>query len=226
MAIHQPVLFSLLTVITCIGCMDTAFIQTAERYLPGAKKRALKQRPTRILCLWEGAEGQGIDGRPARGFAGQILFFGPSGAEPVPVHGTVRIYEYDDFAPDDPNPKPIQVFVFDDLAWNVHRTESTVGESYNVFLPYVKPHNGLAACALKVEFLPDDGNSIFSPITEITLEPRQRRTRTQSTVTRNVLRKGQTPQPAAASQPVASDAAGTDDRNLETLTIRLPSNSR
>ena len=210
--------------VTGAGCADTAFIQSAGQLLPGTDERTRRQSAVRVLCLWEAAQGQGLDGRPARGFAGQILFFRSSEAAPIPVHGTVRIYEYDNYHPDDMAPKPIHIFMFDDSAWNAHRTESTVGESYNVFLPYVKQHNDMAVCALKVEFLPDAGRPICSPVTEITLEPRRHRSRTQSALTRNVTNKG--PAPLSEESGSAHNTPLPDDRPLETLTIRLPQNPR
>ncbi len=219
MTIRQFFLLSILIVVTSAGCADTAFIQSAGRLFPGTGERARRQRAVRILCLWEAAEGQGLDGRSARGFAGQILFFGSLDAAPIPVHGTVRIYEYENFHPDDIAAKPIHIFVFDDSGWNAHRAESTVGQSYNVFLPYVKRHNGMAMCALKVEFLSGDGRLISSPITEITLDPRQSRSRKQSALTRNVISKE--PAPLSGQSGSAGNTPHADDKQLESLTIRL-----
>src|SRR3569832_1037164 len=49
-----------------------------------------------ILPLWQPATGTGIDKEPARGFAGQIYFFAGKDRVPAQVHGTVRVYEFDD----------------------------------------------------------------------------------------------------------------------------------
>ena len=149
---HRLHMLSFLLLLATAGCADTAFIQSRGKFLRGAHNKTQARQAARILCLWEAAEGQGLDGQPSRGFAGQILFFGPGDAAPFPVHGTIRIFEYDNFDPNENSPKPIHAFVFDDGGWNAHRSESTMGESYNVFLPYVKHHAGRAKCALKVEF--------------------------------------------------------------------------
>ncbi|MCP4510530.1 MAG: hypothetical protein GY826_29490 [Fuerstiella sp.] len=128
-----------------------------------------EKRIVKILCLWEPAEGQGLDGRPSRGFAGQILMFAHGSPSPISVHGKISIYEYVNFDPDDVDPQPIHKFTFDDGGWNAHRTESTLGESYNVFLPYVVKNNGHATCALRVEYTSEEGRVISSPYTEVTL---------------------------------------------------------
>lgn len=223
MKTHQQVVISVLVAVFGTGCADTSFLKSPGQLLTERREKIRQQPATRILCLWEAAEGQGLDGRPARGFAGQILFFGPREAAPVPVHGTVRIFEYEDFDPDELNPKPIHVFVFDDTGWNAHRSESTVGEAYNVFLPYVKRHNGLATCALKVEFESKNGRTISSPITEITLDPRQGRSGTQSAMARGTIRKETTAGSAKPLQsPAPLSAPGIERNQLDSLTIPLP----
>jgi hypothetical protein len=147
----------------------------------GAEKRIVK-----ILCLWEPAEGQGLNGRPSRGFAGQILLFPHGSPSPIPVHGKIHIYEYVDFDPEDEDPQPIHKFTFDDGGWNAHRTESTLGESYNVFLPYVLKDKGHASCALRVEYVSPEGRVISSPYTEVQLAAKTSN-RPESAIRRDIL---------------------------------------
>ena len=206
----------------CFGCAETLLIKSPGILIPERLKSARKERVMRILCLWEAAEGQGLDQKPTRGFAGQILFFGNSDPSPMCVHGTIRIYEYDQFDPDDADSEPIHMFIFDDAAWNVHRIESTVGESYNVFLPYVQKHNDLAFCGLRVEFIPDGGRPVSSAMTEITLEPRYRRSRRKSAVRRSVAPGKTAPSVDQQQQQSTQNASRDDAGSLGTLTITLP----
>ncbi|MEO2015888.1 MAG: hypothetical protein ABGZ53_16125 [Fuerstiella sp.] len=152
----------------CSSLLHTsaAFIKSPVQFVNTirAEKRIVK-----ILCLWEPAEGQGLDGRPSRGFAGQILMFAHGSPSPIPVHGTTSIYQYVNFDPDEVDPLPIHKFTFDDGGWNAHRTESTLGETYNVFLPYVVKNKGHATCALRVEYTSPEGRVISSPYTAVTL---------------------------------------------------------
>lgn len=184
---------SILTLIAVItasatGCStflhtSTAIIKSPVAFVTsiGVEKRIVK-----ILCLWEPAEGQGLDGKPSRGFAGQILMFAHGSPSPIPVHGTISIYEYVNFHPDEVDPQPIHKFTFDDGGWNAHRTESTLGESYNVFLPYVVKNNGHATCALRVEYTSPEGRVMSSPYTEVTLTAKTSN-RPLSALRRNIL---------------------------------------
>lgn len=221
---HRLHMLSFLLLLAAVGCADTSFIQSPGQFLPGAGKKTQARQAARILCLWEAAEGQGLDGQPSRGFAGQILFFGPGDAAPFPVHGTIRIFEYDNFDPDEDSPKPIHAFVFDDGGWNAHRSESTMGESYNVFLPYVKHHKGRARCALKVEFTAENGRTISSPITEVSLQARQQKSaKTQSAISRNIARQNlESRAPVSDQFTHGVDTPRINNKQLESITIQLP----
>lgn len=220
-------MLSFLLLLTSVGCADTSFIKSPGQFLPGARNKAQTRQAARILCLWEAAEGQGLDGQPSRGFAGQILFFGPGDAAPFPVHGAIRIFEYDNFDPDEDSPKPIHAFVFDDGGWNAHRSESTVGESYNVFLPYVKHHKGPATCALKVEFTAENGRTISSPITEVSLQPRQKSAHTQSAISRDIARQNvESPASVSDQATLEVNTPRINNKQLESMTIQLPASGR
>jgi len=224
---HRLYILSFLLLLASVGCAETAFIKSPGQFLLGTRNKAQARQAARILCLWEAAEGQGLDGQPSRGFAGQILFFGAGDAAAIPVHGEIRIYEYDDFDPDEDSPKPIHLFVFDDGGWNAHRAESMMGESYNVFLPYVKHHKGPATCALKVEFTAENGQTISSPITEISLEPRQRVAKTQSAIIRNIAHRNvESPASVADQSTPAVNTPRIADKQLESMTIHLPGTTR
>jgi len=212
------ILLSLVTLL--VGCNTTSLFHAPARFLYARKQT---DKVSRILCLWEVAEGQGLDGNASRGFAGQILFFGYGDPSPVPVKGTVKIYEYDNYDSADLNPAPVHTFIFDNGGWNAHVTEGTLGYSYNVFIPYTVPNPDKAECGLKVEFIPDEGRSVSSPYTSIQLSGRQAR-RAETAVRRDVVKNGTT-QPVTAS----SDATATvdpDEKKLETLTIDLPKQNR
>jgi len=220
-------MLSFLLLLATAGCADTAFIQSRGKFLRGAHNKTQARQAARILCLWEAAEGQGLDGQPSRGFAGQILFFGPGDAAPFPVHGTIRIFEYDNFDPNENSPKPIHAFVFDDGGWNAHRSESTMGESYNVFLPYVKHHAGRAKCALKVEFTAENGRTISSPITEVSLQARQKSAKAQSAISRNIARQNLESLAVVPDQfTYGVDTPRINNKQLQSMTIQLPGSGR
>jgi len=203
-----------------VGCSSTSLLQTSSSMLnaPAAMLKAARAPDpvSKMLCLWEAAEGQGLDEKPARGFAGQIMFFTHGKASPIKVNGIVRIFEYVDFDADDEDPTPTHVFTFDSGAWNAHRAEGTLGQSYNVFLPYVQKDKGHAVCALRVEIETEDGRKVSSPFTEVTLasktsnRPAKAMQRDIVDRTEKTNSKDQTPKLAEV-------------RKLDSMTIPLPS---
>jgi hypothetical protein len=203
-----------------VGCSSTTLLQTSSSVLnaPAAMLQAARtpDRVSKLLCLWEAAEGQGLDEKPARGFAGQIMFFTHGKASPIKVNAVVRIFEYVNYDSDDENPIPTHMFTFDSGAWNAHRAEGTLGQSYNVFLPYVKKDKGHAVCALRVEIETEDGRKISSPFTEVTLASKTSN-RAAKGIQRDVVRKAQhSSSQVEKAEPVVA-------RKLESMTIQLPS---
>jgi hypothetical protein len=202
------------------GCSSSTLMRASSSMVnaPSSVLEAMRgpRAVSKMLCLWEAAEGQGLDEKPSRGFAGQILFFAHGEASPIKVKGKVRIFEYLDFSPDQQDPTPAHIFVFDAGAWDVHHTESTLGHSYNVFLPYVRKDKGHAVCALRVEIETEDGRKVSSPYTEVTLASRSSSAAT-SGMQRNIVKPAskvsEEPQPTAAEKPPAK---------LDSTTIRMP----
>lgn len=213
MHIRICLLSFLVVVVSGAGCANTSSLLTSPVKL-------ITDRPTdkvgRILCLWEPSEGQGLDEKPARGFAGQILFFEHGNPSPVKVKGIVHIYEYDKFNPDLDDAKPIHQFTFDQGAWNLHCVEGTMGPSYNVFIPYVRKHPGVARCGLRVEFVRADGKVVSSTFTEIALTPKQKKGRADVAIQRDIL-TNRTERPE-----IATGAQAAPERTLDTMTIPLP----
>ena len=221
-------MWTLFAAITAAAPGCSSFLQTSTAIIKspvafvtsiGEEKRIVK-----ILCLWEPAEGQGLDGKPSRGFAGQILMFAHGSPSPIPVHGRVHIYEYVNYHPDEVDPQPIHKFTFDDGGWNAHRTESTLGESYNVFLPYVVKNNGHATCALRVEYVSPDGRVISSPYTEVTLTAKTSN-KPLSALRRDILSDSE-PRSIAGDRESAGRNAVTELEDevpsIDSTTIALP----
>lgn len=209
-------------IIVLPGCSTSSLLKTSGQVLSSPARMIAatrKNRPVaKVLCLWEAAEGQGLDGKPARGFAGQIMFFTHGDPSPVRVNGKVRIFEYTDYDSEAPNPRPEHLFEFDAAAWNAHIAEGTIGETYNVFLPYVKKHKGHAVCALRLEYEDADGRVTSSPFHSVTLASKSS-LKTLSDIHRHVVQQ-QTSEP---SRDVSvTENAKPAAKKLESTTIKLP----
>lgn len=122
-----------------------------------------------VMCLWEAAEGTGLDGMPCRGFRGQVLFFTAGQKSPAKVDGDIRIYVFDSNGPDGDPSKPIHQFDFPGLAWNTFLTQTNFGNAYQIFIPYTKPGTDHVDCQLRVRFIPKAGNTVHSRACMVTL---------------------------------------------------------
>lgn len=141
-------------------------------FLPGAEQipEATAADPVvEALCLWQPAEGRGVDGLPTRGFAGQILFFTRKSASPVKVNGDVRIYLFENRGTASDQSKPIHQFDFLGEVWNRHLQKGTLGPSYHVFVPYVKSHPWQTEGSLRVRLTPKVGAAIYSDLATVML---------------------------------------------------------
>jgi hypothetical protein len=91
----------------------------------------------------------------------------------------------------------------------------------------VKHHKGRAKCALKVEFTAKNGRTISSPITEVSLQARQKSAKTQSAISRNIARQN-VESPASVSDQFTHgvDTPRINNKQLESMTIQLPISGR
>ena len=175
----------------------------------------------RVLTLWEPAHGKDPDGKNARGFAGQILFFGPGGQTGSRVRGKVIISVFDEYdAESEDEPTLLHRFEFDEDAWESHRGEGTLGHSYSVFIPYTKNHRNQVNCALKVELVMENGRRVSSMETEVLL-PGKNTVQAAATRTRGFIRERR-----IGGNTTVTPAAATEQTNeadsLDTISIPLP----
>ena len=214
-------------VTTAVGCGSAGVIFREPSKLirdPGLAigRPRTEKHVAKVVALWEASLGTGIDGKPARGFAGQILFFGPKSETGSRVRGTVVVYEYDDYDPElDDDLVPLHSFTFEPDAWDVHRTEGTLGHSYSCFIPYVNKHKDQVNCGLKVEFTAENGHKVTSEITEVLL-PSRSSARRAAALTRGFVRHEQ-----LGAKPVRKGQTDTKTQDgiagtLDSLTIPLP----
>lgn len=171
--LHSLVRFVALAGIACglVGAPGCTTLQLLDWKKGGRGHTADEKDPVRqIICVWEPSEGMDPNGLPARGFGGQILFFTSSSPTPAKVKGDVRIYVYDNHGTPEEQAKPMHQFDFIGDAWSQHfLVHPSLGPSYQVFIPYMRPGNMLAHCALRVRFTPEGGRPIFSDLVYVTL---------------------------------------------------------
>ena len=163
---HQSIakLGLILCLIVMCGCQSVPFFSKFH-YLEADSRHPLME----VLCVWEPAEGRGIDNAPARGFGGQILCFASGYKEPVKVHGDVRIYVFDDQGVNGDTSLPIHQFDFTADAWNTFLKPSSLGPSYQIFIPYTRKGLDATNCTLRVRLTPEGGLPVYSRMATVAL---------------------------------------------------------
>jgi hypothetical protein len=146
------------------GCQSVPFFSKFH-YLEADSRHPLME----VLCVWEPAEGRGVDNAPARGFGGQILCFASGYKEPVKVRGDVRIYVFDDKGVNGDSSLPIHQFDFTADAWNTFLKPSSLGASYQIFIPYTRKGLDAANCTLRVRLTPEGGLPVYSRMATVAL---------------------------------------------------------
>lgn len=136
-----------------------------------------------VVCLWEAAEGVGLDGLPTRGFAGQVLFFVKGHAEPVKVNGDVRIYVFDDQGTTEEQSRPLHEFNFPADAWNTYLAQTNLGKAYQIFIPYTRKGGMRANCAIRVRITPPDRKPVYSKLANVAVPGRMDPVKATATAT-------------------------------------------
>lgn len=177
MFVHSDICMRLLAVILlthslsgCATLLTTGWPQQAEKVEFSSSKRPIGQ----IVCLWNPAEGRDPEGKPCRGFAGQVMFMEARSAVPLAVRGEIRVYVFDNIGTTEEQMKPVHQFDFDADVWNMHRQSNTLGPAYNVFIPYMRKGNHAAVCSVRLRYIPEGGNApLFSDMISVRMEGSQ-----------------------------------------------------
>ena len=148
------------------GCAtDSLFSWKTDRF----PKTDAKNPVSKILTMWQPAEGPGVDGLTTRGFMGQVYFLDSKSQVPAQVTGAVRVYLFDDQGPKEEQAKPIHQFDFPEDSWKIRLQKTKMGPAYVVFVPYTRPGLHRAKCSLRMRFTTAAGEVVYSDMTHMML---------------------------------------------------------
>lgn len=148
------------------GCASSSLFHWKDKSFTAA---TAANPVTKIICLWQPADGHTAENRPTRGFAGQIYFFAQDGKTPLTVDGDVRIYVFDDQGTIEEQAKPMHQFDYVDGAWKTHLYDTQLGPAYHVFVPYTRPGFHHAECSLRLRLKPTEGQVVYSDMVHVVM---------------------------------------------------------
>ncbi len=116
--------------------------------------------PDQVVVMW-GNTLLSQPGKKTRGFGGRLMFFAQDQKEPIKVDGVLTVYAYD-ITEHPQGTKPDRKYVFHREQFGKHYTESALGDSYNVWIPWGPVGGPQKDIELRVRFVSAKGVVIVS----------------------------------------------------------------
>lgn len=157
----------LLLALVSTGCqsLDLTDRFNLKRRIPWKRdEKEIRQGvPTRIVATWTDAVLH-RPGEAERGFGGRLYFYDNKGGDPIEVEGQLVVYAFDETGREPTDNRPNRRFVFPPGQFEQHKSDSELGVSYSIWLPWDAAQNGPPAdISLIARFEPSGkGNLITS----------------------------------------------------------------
>jgi hypothetical protein len=118
------------------------------------------ETPARFATTWTEATLTRAGQAPQRGFGGRLLFYQKEAAEPVRVEGQLVIYAFDETNGDPLRTEPTRRYVFPADQLSLYESESPLGPSYSVWVPWDDAGGAETKVSLIARFEPKDGGVV------------------------------------------------------------------
>jgi hypothetical protein len=200
-----------------------------------SSKPAPPEIPSRVVSTWTDTVLQRTDKAPQRGFGGRLMFFMPGSEDPVRVDGQLVVYAFDETDREKHETHPTRKYVFPREEFARHESESQLGPSYSIWLPWDEVGGKVKQISLIAKFEPHGGTYVMGEQTKHLLPggsdrptehlvnqsgvgPVEVAQHTERPVVQNVIK------PISAEMPVAtaSPSASNSETEISTTTIALP----
>jgi hypothetical protein len=145
------------------GCAKLDLSQPFARFEPEP------ETPEKVVAVWTPAALHPPGKKPIRGFGGRIMFHGRDDNRSIPADGNLIVYAFDDADPDPENPTPQMKYIFPAEDLPRHQSDSAMGPSYSVWLPWDAVGGYQQPVSLITRFETPDGRVIMSSVGQVTL---------------------------------------------------------
>lgn len=116
--------------------------------------------PERVVATWVDTVRQQAGAKPERGFGGRVYFY-DRGADPILVNGRLVVYAFDETGRAATDHKPTRRYVFPADRLARHMSETEIGTSYSVWLPWGGTEGPTTNVSLIARFEPTDGGGLI-----------------------------------------------------------------
>lgn len=182
--------------------------------------------PQRLSAVWKAATFSQRGKPGVRGFGGRLMFYAPNEKESVVVDGTLTVYAFDDENIDTKNAKPKKRFVYLSEQLASRYSESKLGHSYSVWIPWDQVGGEQRKISLVVRFESRQGAMIMSDASRQLLPGRPKEKQPERFVSSEQNREAQSIQRTRADAGGAATGivqAGGFQREQSSSTRRVPS---
>jgi|GEM_PF-2184372 len=125
-----PITITVILLCLIAGCTTLDF----SKRIPWLDSDAIANQPTRITVLWTHTVLNEPGKKGVRGFGGRIMFHSKDQDKPVKVAGTLTVYAFD--VTTKINSVPDRKFVFTEEQFETHYSQSKLGHTYSIWLPW------------------------------------------------------------------------------------------
>jgi len=217
--------------VSLTGCATKDMSLTKALPWPGAGRDY--ETPEKVIAIWTDAVYQLPGKEPTRGFGGRVYFYN-SDDEVIPVDGELVIYAFDDSDPHATLDKPSRRYAFTAEQLTHYYSESEIGASYNIWIPWDTVGGAEKQIALFPVFVDNTGKNVRGTFANNRLPGKRVLTdeekrgfyisRKRRQGAQVVAQQESGVRPAGYDAPAAPTGGGDDDAQpgMVTHTIRVP----
>ena len=188
-----PGLLLLSWIVAATGCSQFDM----SRRIPWRADTSADPRPAnKIMATWTDAVSHNPSRTPRRGFGGRLMFFEAGSDKPVKVEGDLVVYVFDEEGRKPSDTRPDRKYVFPAETLEHHYSESKIGHSYSVWLPWDEVGGSRKEISLIARLEPKEGSPVVSPQSKIVLPGSKSPSRDQYAA------------PANQNRPIGDDLEG------------------
>ena len=136
--IHSTIAVLVLAAACSSGCKTIAAPSWTKNWFSAEDPRLAESKypkPVRLAVVWSPAMLNTVGKKPTRGFGGRIYFYDAAN-KPVPVDGQLVVYGYDDRKQRTDGKTPDRKYAFTPEQFTQHYSETELGASYSVWVPW------------------------------------------------------------------------------------------